>query len=377
MNRLGSCSARTTFGYPLVALAALLFCAAAPAQVSPRASDAAARDTAEGDCRDNDGVERCEAEQQRRLRDLYGVRSIEEHREAGDRVYRVFYVDGYGNDLILIAFVRTPGRDPTLWVHYPQRPGQPRLEPLQAPVPQAVWDEIVDRSANFERSYAMPAGENPASRSFCLHGWNFTIETVGRRRGRPPIEIRRKTENACEDGPGTAYSHEVYRLALPLIEPCASLDPRHHRNAAMILRACGFLHGDRLVAAEVLNLAHDFVNFEGVGNAARMSGRFAHEPSIDWNGELYRGPGQGAVEFWAARLAGGNGSAFFYFESVHGENADRARLTGRLGRSTASPQGGGNGRETARVEQIWVRDHNGEMRVESVTVGPWEPRQPR
>lgn len=358
-------------------LATVLLGAVAPAQEPPRASDAGtAERVAERNCRDDRGGDRC-AEEQRRVRELYGVPSIEEHREAGDRVYRVFYVDGYGRDLILIAFVRTPGRDPTLWVHYPQRAGGPGSEPLQAPVPQAVWDEVAERSANFERSYAAPAGEDPALRSICLHGWVYTIETVGRRRGRPPVEIRRKTENACEDGPGSAYAQEVYRLALPLVPHCAALDPEQHRSAATILATCQTLHGDRLAAAEVLNLAAAFRRIGGPEDAHRIANRFAHETVIDWNGERYRGSGYRAREFWAARLDQDTGWTNLLIERVEGENADRVRLTGTLSRSVDTPQGRSAGTETARVEQIWVRDHNGDMVVESATVGPWELYRPR
>jgi hypothetical protein len=59
------------------------------------------------------------------------------------------------------------------------------------------------------------------------------------------------------------------------------------------------------------------------------------------------------------------------FERVEGETADRVRMTGLLSRTTDTPRGAGTGNESAPVELIWVRDHNGGLRVERATVGRW------
>ncbi|HEX8215926.1 MAG TPA: hypothetical protein VF577_00555, partial [Allosphingosinicella sp.] len=100
------------------ALLFVSFAAAAPAQQA-----------VDPNCSDDRGLNRCSDEQQRQMRQLYAVPTIEEHAAAGEEVRRVFYVDGYGRDLILIAFVRSPGKDPEVRVHYPQRPGGTRPEP--------------------------------------------------------------------------------------------------------------------------------------------------------------------------------------------------------------------------------------------------------
>ena len=74
------------------------------------AAPVAAQRPVDRNCSDDRGVDRCSEEQQRRTRQLFSVRSIEEHGAAGDQVRRVFYVDGYGRDVVLIALVRAPGR---------------------------------------------------------------------------------------------------------------------------------------------------------------------------------------------------------------------------------------------------------------------------
>jgi hypothetical protein len=324
------------------------------------------------DCRDDDGTDRCAAAEQRRMRDSFGVRSIEEHRDAGDQVWRVFYVDGYGRDLILISFVRAAGRDPMAWVHYPRRDGEPRTEPLQAPVPQAVWDEVGRRSENFDRSFALFPGEDPALRSICLHGWVYVMESAERRRGRSPAPIRRKTESACEDGPGGVFATELQRLTLPLFPHCAALDPEQHRSPATMLAACRLLHGDRLAAAEVLNLAGGFRSLGGSEDAHRLAGRFASETEIDWNGEHYRGAGHRAPAFWIARLERTDSVANFYFERVEAQDANNAVLTGTISRSVDTPQGRSAGHQRARVRQEWMRDFNGDMQIARAMIGPWE-----
>ena len=168
--------------------AALLFSLLVAAPASPQG-------TPERDCRDDRGVDRCDEAQQRRVRELFGVRSIEEHRAAGDQVRRAFYVDGYGRDVVAIAFIRSPGRDPEVWVHYPRRDGEPTPEPLRAPVPRPVWNDVIERGEHFDRDVlsrpapaaeprvARPAGdaaEDPETIPLCLHSWVFTIEAVDR-----------------------------------------------------------------------------------------------------------------------------------------------------------------------------------------------------
>ena len=303
------------------------------------------------------------------MRALYGVPSIEEHAAAGDELRRIFYVDGYGRDLILIAFVRAPGRDPELRVHYPRREREARPDPLRAPVPQGAWNEVVARAAHFDRSFVAVPEAGP---SICSHSWVYVMEAAEPSRyPQQPVQIRRKTEDACEEGPGQVYARDLARLALGLIPHCSALDPAQHRNEASMLDACRILHGDRLAAAEVLNRAGAFRQLRGPQDAERIAGHFAQETQIDWAGAPYRGAGYRAGEFWTARLGPGDGPTNMYFERVEGETGRRVRLSGSLSRSVDTPRGEGTGIETATVEQIWTRDGNGEMQVERATIGPW------
>jgi hypothetical protein len=319
-------------------------------------------------CTDDRNRDRCGESSQQEMRALYGVQSIEELAASRTEVRRIFYVDGYGNDLVLIAFVRAPGRDPELQVHHPRREGRPTAEPFRVPVTQAAWNEVAERGSTFERRFAPIPGR---SDMICLHSWVFTIEAAEPSRfAARPFGIRRKVEDACNSGPGQAYAQEVQRIALPLVPHCAALDPDQHRNAASILSFCRLLKGDRLAAAEVANGAMAFRSLGGSADSGRIAGRFAEETAIDWAGEQYRGPGHRAGEFWASRSAPSAGTVTnMSFERIEGETGARVRVVGRLSRSL------GDANETAAVEQIWVRDINGAMRIERATVGPWQRRR--
>jgi hypothetical protein len=324
-------------------------------------------------CRDDRGRERCADSALQQLRTLYGVQSIEELAASGAEVRRIFYVDGYGRDTVLIAFVRAPTSDPTLWIHHPRQDGEERLEPFHAPVPIDVWNEVIERGRNFHRSFAGQSGptiEPDGSIMVCSHSWIYVVEAAERASAGRPGRIRRKIEDACQDGPAKIYAGELERIALALIPHCAALEPEQYRNPASILAACRMLHGDRLAAAEVMNRAMAFRELRGPVDVDRISGSFAEATEIDWAGQLYRGSGYRAGEFWTARLERGDGRpTHMYFERAVGETADRVRVAGMLSRSIE------DGTETAAIEQIWARDINGLMQLERATIGPWQRRR--
>lgn len=339
------------------------------------ASGAVAQAPRDRNCTDDNGVDRCAEARQRETRALFGFRSIEEHAEAGDQVRRAFYVDGYGRDLVAIAFVRAPGRDPTAFVHFPRRAGQPATAPLEALVPPAVWADLLTRSANFHRSFT-PVPQSGDTLSICLHSWVYTVEANDPARANlAPAEVRRATEDACHAGPAAAFATELQRAALPLFPYCAALDPEQHRGPASQLAACQILRGDRLAAAQALNRAGAFRRVRGPDDLRHLAGIFAARATIDWNGVRSPAADPNPAGFWTARLAE-HGGANFYYESVEGLSADRARLRGFVVRTEEGSGGARSVQYRAPVEQIWVLGPPQEFQVESTTVGPWEVYRP-
>ena len=325
-----------------------------------------------GDCRDDDGVDRCSAEQQGRVRELFAVAPIETHRDAGDQVRRAFYVDGYGNDIVAIAFIRPKGGDPMLRVHFPRAPDGTRTEPQQAPVPPDVWEDLIRRSGHFDEPLRRLAEAPSASgeMTLCIHGWVFTVEATDPAEGEyRPATLRRKTEGGCDDGLVEAYAVELQRAAVPLLPHCARLDRSRHRNEATLLSACRLLRGDRLAAAEVMNRLDAFRSVEAAEDWPLLRGLFAHDARIDWAGETLAAAG-GSAEAWARKMSEG-GPTSLYWDHVEGESAERVRFVGQLSRSIE----GEERYRLARVEQIWVREGR-DFQIERATVGNFEPEPP-
>ena len=341
----------------------------------PVAAPAAAQSHIDPTCRNDPRPSQCVEAERRRMLEQYDVPSIEQRRSAGDQVRRVFYVDGYGDDLLLIEFRRARGGDPGVWVYFPRRQSEDRIEPFHASVPQEVWQDVLARSTVFDRA-PVPLPVAPRTAPICLHGRRYMVEaTDPLPSGGEMTTVRRAVENQCHPGLAQQYAVDVERATLPFFPPCARLASSRHGGAAAQLAACRILYGDRTAAAEVLNLAEAFQAISGPGDAGRLSRALTDAAVIDWNGERNVGGGSAAT-FWATHATPSIGVTNLIYRSVDGERADRVRLVGLLMRSVDTPRGRATGSEIARVEQIWTGE-GGLFRVESATVGPWEPYPPR
>lgn len=322
----------------------------------------AAQTPADG-CRDDHGRDRCASTEQAKARALFGATAIEAQAATGDEVRRVFYVDGYGNDLIAISAVHSRGRAPELRVDFPS--SDRRMSgPLTAPLPLALWRDINARTASLPWTPPPPRKDPKGELSICLHAWVYTLEAAN-------PGVRRLTEDACQRGPGQNFAIWLSDATVPLFPHCAALDKKKHRNSAALLRSCGILSGrDRVAAARAMNGADAFRGIGGEGDAARLAPYFAPAVAIDWAGD--RPAPADAARFWAARMGPGDGSvAHLYVDSVEGMALNRVRLMGKLSRSTDTPRGRATGSEQAIVELRWARQPDGVFRITRATVGPW------
>ena len=325
-----------------------------------------------GDCRDDRLVDRCAPEQQGRVRELFGVKPIEEHRKAGDQVRRAFYVDGYGRDVVAIEFIRPKGADPLLRVHFPAREGQARTPPMSAAVDAERWSALLRRSEHFDREpQARPRkpGEKDEDEEIvlCLHSWVYTVEATDPARGEdeaPPV--RRRTEDACDNGLAEAFATELGATAVPLLPPCALLDRERHRNDMSLLASCGLLKGDRLAAAGVMNRVDALRHSDEEEDLALLRPLFGYRAGVDWAGEANEGAD--AAAFWLRKTR--EADADFYFDEIVGETADRVRVLGALYRSVG--EGEAERQELAKVELVWEQEGN-RYQIERARVGPFEP----
>jgi hypothetical protein len=359
-----------------VALVLLL----ARAWLLPAQANAQEQRDAEG-CRADRNTENCAAARARYFQRLYGVRPFEAHRDAGDQVRRVFYVDGYGNDVVAISFERHPGRDPMLFVYLQHLAGEPAPAPLQAPVPEAVWHDLIERSALLDRRVVpepepAPSAEGEQTVRLCTDGWTYTAEATDP----PPFEgaeptLTRRTEGACDDGLIELFAGEVERAAFPLIPHCAGLDRSQYRNAATLFQTCAVLRGDRMAAAVAMNSAHELFRIERAEDWSLLESAFGYETVIDWNGtHSANRPAAEAARLWVNKAleAGPNG---FYVEEMEGETRARVRLRGGFIRFVNVPGQTEQAMERAVAELVWEGDGRSFV-IERATVGPWLPFRP-
>lgn len=329
------------------------------------------------DCRDDHGVDRCAPDQQARVRALFGVQPVEAHRDAGDQVRRAFYVNGYGHDLVAIVFIRTPGHDPQVRVYFPRVPNETPLEPLTAPVPQPVWDDIIRRSAHFDRQLvALPEQPEPTGSgdaiTLCIHSWVYTVEASDPAGyDEPERRLRRRTEDGCDNGLTEAYAVELERAALALFPQCDILDRRQHRGEAGVLQACGMFSGDRIAAAEARNAINPLLYARRAEDADSITGLFEFESVVDWAGERQVRILPEAMARWWMAKAGGAGSADFYLDSIEGLAADRVRVRGGFAR-WVTVQGQRDPVLEAATAELILTGSNGYFSIASATIGRFE-----
>lgn len=312
-------------------------------------------------CRDDDGQDRCAPAKQAEMRALYGVAPIEKFAADKSQVRRVFYVDGYGNDVVAIEFVRAAGQDATVKVHHP---GDPVME---SKLSEGAWTDLIRRSAFFDRSFEsvrQAAKKKSADDEMviCLHSWVYWVEGTG-----TGEKTRSRVDDACNDSPTEEFAWEAARSAVAAIPYCAALDRQFHRNEATLLGSCSSLRGDRLAAARVFNEAKGFRALDD-----RDSGiaPFAdYRVSLDWDGKV--STGDAAKTFWMSKLKE-NDQLNYFFDQVEGLTAENVLVKGNLYRHADGPT---EIDEVAHVEMMWEAA-GPDVQIRSINVGPFRPLQP-
>jgi hypothetical protein len=328
-------------------LAGLAAAAAAPAAAPPSR-----------DCSAPAVGARCEFDADARQRAAYGVRSIEEHQAAGDTVRRVFFSNAYGRDVVLVAFVRAAGHEPTLFVHFPKPKQGPAAAPLQAALSRETWERVIRASDLFDRQLA-PLSPDPDANSICLDGWGYHIEAADPGPpGEPPAKVRKRRENACDGGLAGAFARDAIVIALPLLPSCAVLEG----GGASRLQQCGLLKGDRLAAAEALNRAAP-LRF-GPEGGKDLSSIFDPTAAIHWSGEEVGGA-TAPARFWTEKMKAAGGNTFYPTE-VEGLTAYRVRMRGELVGGAETEDGP---KKRADTELIWTADVWSEFRITEARVG--------
>lgn len=271
------------------------------------------QDVAEPDrnCLDDNHTNRCAEEVQAATRAKLGVAAIASEAETGAEIYRAFFVDGYGNDMPVVAFERRPGHGPVAVVYGTEG------RTMSAPVSAEVWNRVRSESVMADRSLAdrnaspQADGRGPPPPPMCLHSWVQTVEMANSRPERwTVVPVRSRTEDSCGGALTSRFAHLLAELAVEAIAPCDVLDEKHQRNRVTQLGTCLSLKGDRLAAAELRNERVDF----GLRPGADATNVYAWQaamgtngsPRLVWGGQeirTERGRDKNVAQFLMARHA--------------------------------------------------------------------------
>ena len=323
-------------------------------------------------CADDSGVNRCDADQRQRMFERYSLPSLALAMGDNQTIIRIFYIDGYGRDLVAITFVRDGNGTDRTSIAYPSDGAGALNEALNAPFPAAAWSDLRQRA---EPLFANPeTSERKASEppSICLHGWMFDLESADRARSDNSVHARKRIVHACDDQMVPRFALDAAAVALEQFPACAALDPAQYRHAPSRLSACRLLNGNQLEAASVMNRGSKFRMIKDGADAVKLADMFTSDANILWNGRS--SANENAASFWARHAGGPRGWTNLNVKSITGVEKGEVTLTGMLSRSIDTDRGAATGSETADVEQIWIRGQDGKFRVRHAEVSGWKAR---
>lgn len=337
------------------------------------------------DCRDDNGTDRCAAENRAAVLKTFGLASIEDEAVAGVETYRASFIDGYGNELPTVSFERRPGQDPTVVVYGAEG------RKMSSPVAVETWARVRSQSVFADRTLEplpQPVRTGPDGRPLppfppmCLHAWVTTVEMANSTPdGRTVVPTRRITQGTCGGNLGSTFAFMLADEAVKAIPPCGMLDGTQQRNTVTILETCLGLKGDRFSAAELRNRVRSGSPRQGLdlldAGVWRAYLGTNGSPELTWAGEVIRtdrGSNNRVAEFVVAQLKA-RPSLTFRPVQFEGRTGREAVIQGVVSYQT------GVGAEAqwyrAAYRQTWVWDPNlFDWMVSTWVIEPFTPAAP-
>jgi hypothetical protein len=314
----------------------------------------------------------CNAARIRRQRALYDLPSLEQLRDQGVEVRRIFYsraLPWADRNPGALVFERRPGHGPVVRFQPPRGEDGRVPEPLVADLTFEAWRDVLARSDDLQRRF-VPLAVRP---NLCRFGWDIVVESATPAAENVAPIFYRGTEAVCADtSPATSYARGLATLAERFFPACALLHYRLDTQPVERLAECAALQGDRIAAAEVRNAIEPFLGFHNAAEAARLYDAFAYDAELDWNGEQVTTP-IAPADRWAQGASQSNWPAFTIV-SILGETATRVRVRGELWQTTVRQ--GPDEHRRAPVEMLWIRHPDGRFLLRRATVGAFQAMPP-
>lgn len=308
----------------------------------------------------------------RELAQLFRLTPIHQLAAAGAEVRRAYLSDGIGRYIAAVSFTRANGESPYVTITLPVTTFQ--REPVRAPVPASVWQEVISLSQNFDRSLVpLPTPTSDEIR-VCIHPWGAYVEAVERRSEGTDATVRRKAGNACDDELALPYAFWLAQQAINTLPSCQQISPDDHRNAAAIVAECGKLAGDRLAAVEVLNIlsASSFARPRDWDSALSLRTFFSDDARVVWSGD--EALANGGVDLWFRKMREGH-NTMLWVDRYTGLDVDHVRVQGRI--EGYRDVGSDRVLFSAPVHQEWVRYRPYGFKVKEIIVGQAVRAKPR
>lgn len=272
---------------------------------------------------------------------------------GGGEIVRASFIDGYGNQAGIVAFMRRAAEEPRVEVRTAAG------KALATVVPLEIWERVRSKAALFDRALKPVPSKN--DQSICLHPWSVSVEAVDPAGPGRPAAIRKAAQSACDTGLAVPLAFELAREAVASLPACALLDSKQYRNDVTRLAGCALLEGDRAAAALARNAYGSdwFENTRGDRTEYAIRHLFFDQARLDWGGTVAEGSAE-AAKLWSGRLE----NATLFPRRVVGETADRVRIEGVIFRFAD------NRGTQAPVTMVWTKENGFGFRVRSIVVGP-------
>jgi hypothetical protein len=297
------------------------------------------------------------------------VSPIDEFTKSGRSVLRAFLFDGEGRPRLFIQFIEKGG-EATLIVRAPFS----EQAIVERKISPQTWSGFLGKWANFDdalkqRNDERKRHEEDLARTgqeeVCIHSWRAIVESnIGKL---PQIMV----PDACEDQPGRFdLVNEMLAMAMQFAPECAALTTKYFGYDALRFNRCGDLRGDKIEAAAAMNRASLFSDPTDTSilddELHKIVGENGTLEFLD--GKKFEGPAP-VVAAWRDAT-----------KTIRGYYADISQAVGAGDGVTVTGIVYGHGSDqpgyqmySAPFKQLWRRDKDGSLMLESWNVGKFVP----